>query len=280
MIRSTPKKRRSGKRCRTGPAVPSGLRLDRVLNKWADHWQVLAAKGYRIQEELTPETLSEVRRFLADWYARMRPVYMACSLPDTFQYPEDSARGRLLKEAVIPSCREIDIPLSLMIGVRYQVNPAIRLAGDAVGKADFARSSTCASIFPENRFLTSVLSRENQHELCVYTRKFSNLMPFGCWWFLNNPSIVEEITRERIEMVGTTVHPATFRRASFGAGHLQMEEHEPHNGPYSGQHLSLLARRRAAGDAGGYQTGHQRLFRANFERLVNLRGTHERKSAA
>jgi hypothetical protein len=38
----------------------------------------------------------------------------------------------------------------------------------------------------------------------VYARKFNNLMPFGCWWFLNNPSIVEEITRERIEMLGTS----------------------------------------------------------------------------
>lgn len=32
-------------------------------------------------------------------------------------------------------------------------------------------------------------------------------MPFGCWWFLNNPSIVEEITRERLEMLGTTFIP-------------------------------------------------------------------------
>ena len=55
--------------------------------------------------------------------------------------------------------------------------------------------------------LISVLSRENQHELCVYARKFANLMPFGCWWFLNNPSVVEEITRERLEMLGTSFIP-------------------------------------------------------------------------
>ena len=53
----------------------------------------------------------------------------------------------------------------------------------------------------------SVLSRENQHELCVYARKMSNLLPFGCWWFLNNPSIVEEITRERVEMLGASFIP-------------------------------------------------------------------------
>jgi hypothetical protein len=57
------------------------------------------------------------------------------------------------------------------------------------------------------RFLATFLSRENQHELCVAARKFSNLMPFGCWWFLNNPSIVNEITTERLELLGTTFIP-------------------------------------------------------------------------
>jgi hypothetical protein len=94
-----------------------------------------------------------------------------------------------------------------MIGVRYQVNPALRLAGDAVGRADLRSVERLCREHPDNRFLASVLSRENQHELCVYARKFANLMPFGCWWFLNNPSIVEEITRERIEMLGTSFIP-------------------------------------------------------------------------
>ena len=38
-------------------------------------------------------------------------------------------------------------------------------------------------------------------------RKFGNLMPFGCWWFLNNPSLLNEITRMRIELLGTSVIP-------------------------------------------------------------------------
>ena len=94
-----------------------------------------------------------------------------------------------------------------MIGARRNVNPALGLAGDASGRADLRWLETLCTRFPRQRFLISVLSRENQHELCVYARKFSNLMPFGCWWFLNNPSIVEEITRERIEMLGTSFIP-------------------------------------------------------------------------
>jgi hypothetical protein len=183
------------------------LRLDRVLLDWSTHWQVLASQGYRVDEQASGKSVGEVRRFLLDWYERMRPVYMAVSLPDTFQYPEDTTGDRLLREAVLPSCRELDLPLSLMIGVRKQVNPALRLAGDAVGRVDLRALENLCRAFPENRFLVSVLSRENQHELCVYARKFNNLMPFGCWWFMNNPSIVEEITRERIEMLGTSFIP-------------------------------------------------------------------------
>jgi hypothetical protein len=112
-----------------------------------------------------------------------------------------------LAEAVLPSAREFDIPLALMIGVRRSVNPALRLAGDALGKADLASIEYLCREFPGNRFLATLLSRENQHEFCVYARKFANLMPFGCWWFLNNPSMVEEMTRERIEMLGTSFIP-------------------------------------------------------------------------
>ncbi|HYZ84937.1 MAG TPA: glucuronate isomerase [Bryobacteraceae bacterium] len=185
----------------------SVLRLDRVLNKYPDHWRILKSKGYQMEPDGSGSTISEVRRFLEDWCKLTKPVYMAVSLPDTFQYPEDSLRSRLIAGAVMPACREFDIPMSLMIGVRYQVNPALKLAGDGAGKADLRALERLCVEFPHNRFFVSVLSRENQHELCVYARKFANLMPFGCWWFLNNPSVVEEITRERLEMLGTTFIP-------------------------------------------------------------------------
>jgi hypothetical protein len=94
-----------------------------------------------------------------------------------------------------------------MIGVRKLANPALRLAGDSVGPADMSVVERICVEFPENRFLVSMLSRENQHSLCVAARKFRNLLPFGCWWFMNNPSIVEEITRERLELLGTSFIP-------------------------------------------------------------------------
>jgi hypothetical protein len=183
------------------------LRLDRLLREWSEPWPLLASQGYKVDDQASGKSIAEIRRFLADWHERMRPVYMAVSLPDSFRFPEATVRGKILREAVLPSCRELDLPLSLMIGVRRQVNPRLRLGGDGAGRADLRALENICRDFPDNRFLVSVLSRENQHELCVYARKFSNLMPFGCWWFLNNPSVVEEITRERIEMLGTSFIP-------------------------------------------------------------------------
>jgi hypothetical protein len=166
----------------------AALRLDRVLDD--PSW-----------------TAADARRLLETWSRRMKPAYMAVSLPDSFAFPAHDVRTMLLRDAVLPVCRELGLPLSLMIGVRRQVNPALRSAGDGAGRADLRALEALCAGFPDNRFLVSVLSRENQHELCVYARKFSNLLPFGCWWFLNNPSVVEEITRERIEMLGTSFIP-------------------------------------------------------------------------
>lgn len=189
------------------PRFRAALRLDLLLNDWPRACARLQALGYRVQDDLGGATLAEVRRFLDDWTGRMEPAYAAVSLPDSFRYPQVSWRNRLITEAVLPSCREHGLPFALMIGVRRQVNPALGAAGDGVAQADVRALERLCADFPDNRFLVTMLSRENQHELCVAARKFRNLLPFGCWWFLNNPSIVTEVTRERLEMLGTSFIP-------------------------------------------------------------------------
>ncbi len=234
----------------------AALRIDRVLEEWPDRWH---------------DSASELRRFLHDWCERMKPVYLAVSLPDSFTYPdENSSRAKVLKDAILPACREFDIPLSLMIGVRRQVNPAIRLAGDASGRADLRSLENLCRDFPDNRFLVSVLSRENQHELCVYARKFSNLMPFGCWWFLNNPSIVEEITRERIEMLGLSFIPQHSDARILEQVIYKWRNTRRTLAPILANTYRLLV------EDGGSVTSEQirddvkRLFRTNFENFSRL----------
>jgi hypothetical protein len=254
------------------PQFHAVLRLDRILWGWPDHWQQLANEGYAVDERASGKSVGEVRRFLADWHQRMQPLYMAVSLADSFQFPDErSITSKLLSEAVLPSCREFDLPMSLMIGVRRQVNPRLRLAGDAVGKADLRSIENLCREFPDNRFLVSVLSRENQHELAVYARKFNNLMPFGCWWFLNNPSIVEEITRERIEMLGTSFIPQ-----HSDARVLEQVIYKWHNtrrtlAPILAKAYQLLLADGAEITRQKIQRDVNRLFRSNFEKFTGLR---------
>jgi hypothetical protein len=195
---------------------------------------------------------------------------MAVSLTDAFQFPEESIQGKLLSDAVLPSCREFDLPLSLMIGVRRQVNPRIRLAGDAVGRADLRALENLCRDYPENRILASVLSRENQHELCVYARKFSNLMPFGCWWFLNNPSIVEEITRERIELLGTSFIPQHSDARVLEQVLYKWRNTRATMSQVLANSYKLLARDGRGVSRQSIQRDVNRLFRGNFEQFANL----------
>lgn len=244
------------------------LRLDRILNKWPEHWRVLESQGYRVDANASPQAIAETRRFLATWCQRMKPVYMAVSLPDTFQFPEDSLRGRMLADAVLPTCREFDLPLSLMIGPRYQVNPRLKLAGDGVGKADLRAVERLCADYPENRYFISVLSRENQHELCVYARKFANLLPFGCWWFLNNPSIVEEITRERLEMLGTSFIPQHSDARILEQVIYKWRNTRRTLAPILTNAYSLLAEDGRQPTRAEIEQDVTRLFRTNFEQFT------------
>lgn len=168
----------------------ASLRLDRLLNKTD-----------------CQASITELRRLLDEAIERLEPIYLAVSLPPEFKFPGGDARDRLLREVVFPTARDHKLGITLMVGVRRRVNPRLREAGDSLAKADVSAVERLCAEYPELRFLVTFLSRENQHELCVAARKFSNLMPFGCWWFLNNPSIVSEITRERLELLGQSFIP-------------------------------------------------------------------------
>ncbi len=253
------------------PQFYPALRLDRILCQWSEPWEQLAGMGYAIDGGASGRSIPELRRFLSDWYQRMRPLYMAVSLPDTFEFPAETPRGTMLREAVLPACREFDIPLSLMIGVRRQVNPRLRLAGDGVGRADLRALENLCRQYPENRFLVSLLSRENQHELCVYARKFNNLMPFGCWWFLNNPSVVEEITRQRIELLGTSFIPQHSDARVLEQLIYKWRNTRATLAPILAHSYGLLFRDGRSVTRQEIQRDVQRLFRSNFEKWTNHR---------
>ncbi|MEI9895764.1 MAG: hypothetical protein WDN28_18260 [Chthoniobacter sp.] len=129
------------------------------------------------------------------------------SLTPEFAFPAHTETAQLIQHAIMPHGRDHGQAFALMIGVKRNVNPRLRLAGDSLGQADIVAVENLCSEYSDNKFLCTMLSRENQHELCVAARKFRNLHVFGCWWFLNNPSIIEEITRMRLELIGLSMTP-------------------------------------------------------------------------
>lgn len=189
------------------PRFLAALRIDPLLLSWNDTRRMLSAWGYKVTGALTPKTISQVRKFLADWTQKMDAKYLMVSLPPDFQFPADTLCNTLIEEAVLPHCREFNLPFAVMPGVRRAVNPGLRLAGDGIGMSNMQAFNALFAKYPHNKFLITMLSRENQHELCVAARKLRNLHIFGCWWFTNVPYIIEEMTRMRLELVGLSMTP-------------------------------------------------------------------------
>jgi len=191
---------------RARPArLKTALRIDSLLLNYAGARAELARQGCKAGPSLTAKTFSQLRGWLGGWADRIDPLYMAASLPDTWTYPAADQTTMLLDEVICPLSTERDLPAALMIGVKKRVNPALGDGGDAVGPSDTASIIRLCQDHPKTKFLVTTLSRVDQHALAVAGRKFRNLHLFGCWWFLNNPSIIEEMTRQRVELLGTNV---------------------------------------------------------------------------
>ncbi len=189
------------------PRFHAALRIDPLLLDWASSCGRLKGWGYDVEPSLAPRTLEEVKRFLRDWAGRMKPLYAGVSLPPAFTMPESSPCATLIEKALLPVMAELGLPFALMIGVKRRTNPALGLAGDSVGRARIESVEHLCAAYPHNKFMVTMLSRENQHELCVAARKFRNLLVFGCWWYINNTSLIRETTRMRFEMLGTSFIP-------------------------------------------------------------------------
>lgn len=187
------------------PRFETALRIDVLLLKFPQIIGQLNEWGYKVNSVINPKTAEEIKRFLKDYIAKFNPIYMAASLPPTFKVPEHSLTSDILTKCVLPVCEEYNIPFAMMIGVKKLVNPDLKLAGDGVGRSNIETIEYLCANYPKNKFLLTHLAREDQHAAVVCARKFANLHIFGCWWFCINPVIMDDMTRMRLEMVGTAV---------------------------------------------------------------------------
>lgn len=191
------------------------LRIDSLFDfeNWESVADAMTTQGYDVRStteggqvlpQLDSKTFGEIRRFLVDWSKTIKPVYFAASFGPDFAYGKDKPLTEIIDHAVVPAALELGLPFALMIGARRLANPGLRNAGVTVGTADLYCLSELLRNHPHAKFLVTVLARTNQHELTVLGRVFRNLHIFGCWWYCNNPSIIDEMTRQRLELLGTS----------------------------------------------------------------------------
>ncbi len=186
----------------------TALRIDDLLFDFKKVISVLSKEGMDINDSFDKKTVDNIKKFFSKWIKLINPLYVMCSVPPDFQYPsKDEFVNKVLDEILMPIIKKYNLPFALMFGVRRQVNPSIKLAGDAVGRSDTDTILNLVKNNPDVKFLMTFLSRENIHETAVFARKFNNLMLFGCWWFTNIPYLIDEIVRIRMELVGLNFIP-------------------------------------------------------------------------
>jgi hypothetical protein len=189
------------------PRFKAVLRIDPLLCDWPAAARRMTEWGFPCGQTIDDKSVESARRFLRHWIDYQKAIYVAVSLPPEFRYPSSQVSDQVFENIILPVCAERSLPFAMMIGSRRGANPPLKDAGDMVGYSDVQSVVALCRDFPQNKFFCTMLARENQHELCVAARKFGNLMIFGCWWFLNNPSLIDEITRMRIELLGTSMIP-------------------------------------------------------------------------
>jgi hypothetical protein len=189
----------------------TALRVDPIL---AGDWHgVTAALGRAAPPSGAryPPTVEGCVRYLGDWTTVMQPIYLMALTPAGFTYtPTRPARNvpasgaeparagsaadadtgasptaaQMLEDVLLRVAVDHRLPLALKVGAVRGANPALRTSGDGVEIADLSFLWRLCRGYPHVKFLATMLSTDNQHELCVMARKFGNLHIYGCWWGL------------------------------------------------------------------------------------------------
>ena len=177
----------------------ASLRLDSLISEFDKCLSIAKKNSSDKQDEL-----EGILDYLDICYQKANPVYAAISL-----------NGHQLEELInnkfwsgILKWLELKkLSLSLMLGVKRAVNKNFDQAGDGIGYLNLINLSELCVKFSYNKFLTTCLSLNDQHELTVLSRKHPNLTIFGFWWFMNQPSIIEPVLKMRIDLLGLSFIP-------------------------------------------------------------------------
>lgn len=126
-----------------------------------------------------------------------KPAYFSLSTENFIEFKEN-----LFFKNFFSILRKTKTPMMLLIGVKRGVNRLYRDAGDGIGIVDLNKLENILNKFPKNKFLVSCLDLKDQFRLSVIGRKFQNIKIVGFWWFNNNESVIENVLKQRFELLG------------------------------------------------------------------------------
>ena len=175
----------------------ASLRLDDLILDYEESLK-------KAKDQTSNDEVDNIIAYLEKRYSQSSPVYAAVSLnSDTFNKLLDDSFWR----NILDWLQSKKLPLSLMLGVKRAVNKDFELAGDGIGNINLKELSKLCNLFPKNKFLVTCLALNDQHELTVLARKHPNLRIFGFWWFMNQPTLIKQILKMRIDMLGFSFIP-------------------------------------------------------------------------
>ena len=148
---------------------------------------------YLSNYEKTKKAINEIKKIIKT----NRPSYFALSSENL-----DEFKNVLFFDNFLPLLKQSKTPMMLLIGVKRDVNKLYNDAGDGVGTMDLNNLEKILNKYPNNNFLVSCLDYKDQFRLNILARKFQNLKIVGFWWFNNNESIIENLLKQRFELLG------------------------------------------------------------------------------
>lgn len=174
------------------PALPPAFRpvlhLTTLFGDWKESARALRLKGFGLKARVDEFAPLELRRHLAAEAERLKPAALGLDWPDG-HHPEDGGVGRLVREAVLPLCRESGLVLML-----------------ASGDTEIHRLAPLWRNHPENRFMLFP-GRVDQLQASIFAAAGAgNLLLCGPDRPLSHPFSLEPFVGQRLEALGSGFH--------------------------------------------------------------------------
>lgn len=179
------------------PAFRPVLDLSSLLGDWKESARTLRGQGYGLKAKVDEFTPLELRRFLNGAVMESRPAALGIDWP-LGHYPDDNCVGRLVREAVMPLCRERGLPLLVAAD-----------GADTAAGLEAVSIIRLAPLWEENqevRFLLFPAREEQLPSALLASQRCRNLLLCGPDQPLANPTALDRFTIDRLEATGSAFH--------------------------------------------------------------------------